>query len=59
MHDALANADDIMQRTFFVGVHPGLTEEMRESVEQTILDSSGTVAWKTRKGLAGTSFPPR
>ena len=41
VHDTLANADEIMKRTFFVGVYPGLTEEMREYVAQTILGFYG------------------
>ena len=37
VHDTLANADEIMKRTFFVGVYPGLTAEMRAYVADTIL----------------------
>ena len=37
VHDTLANADEIMKRTFFVGVYPGLTAEMREYVADAIL----------------------
>lgn len=37
VHDTLDNADEIMKRTFFVGVYPGLTPEMREYVADTIL----------------------
>jgi CDP-6-deoxy-D-xylo-4-hexulose-3-dehydrase len=37
VHDTLANADEIMKRTFFVGVYPGLTTEMREYVAEKIL----------------------
>jgi 2',3'-cyclic-nucleotide 2'-phosphodiesterase len=59
VHVTLANADEIMKRMFFVGVHPGLNGEMRECVAQTILGFDGTVSWETRKGLAVTSSPPR
>jgi CDP-4-dehydro-6-deoxyglucose reductase, E1 len=37
VHDTLQNTDEIMQRTFFVGVYPGLTEEMREYVADHLL----------------------
>lgn len=30
IHGMLKNADTIMEKTFFIGVYPGLTEEMRE-----------------------------
>jgi CDP-6-deoxy-D-xylo-4-hexulose-3-dehydrase len=44
VHDTLANADEIMARTFFIGVYPGLTAEMREYVADTILAFFGDAA---------------
>ena len=44
VHDTLANADEIMRRTFFIGVYPGLTDEMREYVVRCILAFYGAEA---------------
>lgn len=33
----LKNPDEIMIRTFFIGVYPGLTEEMKDFVAETVV----------------------
>ncbi|MBE5850394.1 MAG: hypothetical protein E7298_09585 [Lachnospiraceae bacterium] len=35
----LSNTDAIMERSFWVGVYPGMTDEMLEYMSTTIVDS--------------------
>lgn len=44
IHDVLENTDEIMKRTFFIGVYPGLTTDMLEYVAETILGFYGSGA---------------
>ena len=38
LHGELTETDRIAERTFFIGVYPGLTPPMRDYVVETLLD---------------------